>query len=89
VEPAALATGSWLARLAAAVKRPFHQLAAYYANQAAAQQTAVNDELRRILALLAAALAEPDPRLGPLEAEIARLQQRLAALEAERPDSDA
>jgi len=72
---------AWGERLLAAVKRPFHQLAVFYVNKLRIQQTAVNDDLRRILHLLLTELEQPDPRIAALEAEITRLQARLAALE--------
>lgn len=81
VESEPIPAYSWGQRILAAVKRPFHQLTIFYVNKLGARQTAVNDELHRTLHLLLTELEQPDPRLAALEAEINRLQARLAALE--------
>lgn len=89
VEEEAAAGQSVLGRAAAALKRPFHQLAVYYVNKLGARQTAVNDDVRRLLHQLVREAAQPDPRVARLEAEVAALQAEIARMKAERDGADA
>ncbi len=81
VEITPTGTGPWRGRLIETLKQPFQQLVIFYVNKLAAKQTAVNDNLRRMLHLLITQMENPHPRLAELEAEIRRLRARVSELE--------
>jgi hypothetical protein len=76
----AAADKSFLAR----IKRPFHELAAYYVNRLGQRQIKFNDRLLRLIHRLIATENRKDAEIQALQTQLSDLQARIQALEDNR-----